>query len=69
MKNDLQRKVINVDKSNLIPLWTVKELDDCILKLSLFKNNVAFDVTGQTLSLGAKTPIGLQEQSSGITFN
>ena len=69
MKNNLQRKVINVDKSNLIPLWTVKELDDCILKLSLFKNNVAFDVTGQTLSLGAKTPIGLQEQSSGITFN
>lgn len=68
MKNDLPRQSINVDKENLIPLWTLKESDNVILKLALFKNSVTFDITGQTIRLGAKTTKGLKEQIDGFTI-
>jgi lysophospholipase L1-like esterase len=69
MINDLPRKTLNVDRSNLLPLYTLKEHDDVILKLALFKNSVSFDITGQTIRLGAKTSAGLKEQNEGFTID
>lgn len=68
MINETQRKAINVDKPNLIPLWTFKQNDDAVLNISLFKESVMFDVTGQTIRLGAKTSNGLKEQIDGFTI-
>lgn len=69
MKNITLRKNINVDKPNLIPIFNLKEDDDAIIKLALFKNSIEFDVTGQTLRLGAKTSKGLIEQLDGFTID
>lgn len=56
MLNESARKTINVDKSNLMPLWTFKQEDDALLLLSLYKDSVSFDITGQTVKLGIKRP-------------
>lgn len=69
MKNESIRKVINVDKPNYAPLFEFKELDNAVIRLSLFKDSVEFDITGQTVKLGAKTSKGLKEQSEGFTIN
>ncbi|MBC5627613.1 hypothetical protein H8S20_01755, partial [Clostridium sp. NSJ-6] len=69
MKNESIRKVINVDKPNYAPLFEFKELDNAVIRLSLFKDSVEFDITGQTLKLGAKTNDGLKEQTEGFTIN
>ena len=69
MKNESIRKVINVDKPNYAPLFEFKELDNVVLKLSLFKDSIEFDITGQTVKLGAKTSKGLKEQTEGFTIN
>ena len=69
MINEMIRKNINVDKSNILPIFTLKEGDNAILKLALFKNSIEFDVTGQTLRLGAKTSKGLIEQLDGFTVD
>ena len=69
MINETLRKKINVDKPNLIPIFNLKEDDDAILKLSLFKNSTEFDITGQTVRLGAKTKSGLIEQIDGFTIS
>ena len=69
MINETLRKNINVDKPNLIPIFNLKEDDDAILKLSLFKNSTEFDITGQTVRLGAKTKNGLLEQIDGFTIS
>lgn len=69
MKNESIRKVINVDKPNYVPLFEFKELDNAVIRLSLFKDSVEFDITGQTVKLGAKTSKGLKEQSEGFTIN
>ena len=66
MKNITLRKNINVDKPNLIPIFNLKEDDDAIIKLALFKNSIEFDVTTQTLRLGAKTSKGIIEQIGGL---
>ena len=68
MKNNTTRKTINVDKPNLIPLWTLKQEDDVILKLALFKEATPFNIAGQTIKLGAKTLKGLKEQIDGFTI-
>lgn len=68
MKNDTPRKIINVDKPNLMPLWTLKQDDDVTLKLSLFKESIPFNITGQKIRLGAKTLKGLKEQIDGFTI-
>ena len=52
MKNESTRKVINVDKLNYSPVWSFKQEDDGVLKLSLFKGSTALDLTGQTVKLG-----------------
>ena len=69
MKNESIRKTINVDKPNYAPLFEFKELDNAVIRLSLFKDSVEFDITGQTVKLGAKTSEGLKEQSEGFTIN
>ena len=69
MINETLRKNINVDKPNLIPIFNLKEDDDAILKLALFKNSVEFDVSSQTLRLGAKTSKALIEQIEGFTVD
>ena len=46
MKNNVNRKNINVDKQNIIPLWNFKQEDDAILKLALYKGAIPFDITG-----------------------
>ena len=69
MINETLRKNINVDKENILPISTFKEGDNALLKLALFKNSVEFDVTGQTVKLGAKTSKGLIEQIDGFTIS
>ena len=58
MLNNTTRKTINIDKTNLSPLWTFKQEDDGVILLSLFKNSTALDITGQTVKLGIKRPNG-----------
>lgn len=53
MKNESIRKIINVDKPNYSPIWSFKQEDDGVLRLSLFKGSTALDITGQTVKLGA----------------
>ena len=70
MKNNVNRKNINVDKQNIIPLWNFKQEDDAILKLALYKGAIPFDITGQTIVLGAKRPNNtVVEQTNGFTIN
>ena len=70
MKNNVNRKNINVDKQNIIPLWNFKQEDDAILKLALYKGAIPFDITGQTIVLGAKRPNNtVVEQTDGVTIN
>lgn len=69
MINDVARKSIHVDAANNIPIATVKEYDDFILKLALLKYNTPFDCTGQTATLGVKAPSGLFEQTTDIIIN
>ena len=69
MINETIRKNINVDADNIFPIFTLKEGDNAKIKVALFKNSVAFDVTGQTLRLGAKTSKGLIEQLDGFTVD
>ena len=70
MKNNVNRKNINVDKRNIIPLWKFKQEDDTILKLALYKKAIPFDITGQTIVLGAKRPNNsVVEQTDGFTIN
>lgn len=68
MKNNTLRKTINVDKPNLMTLWTLKQEDNVVLKLALFKEATPFNITGQTIRLGAKTLKGLKEQLDGFTI-
>ena len=69
MINETLRKNINVDKENILPISTFKEGDNAILKLALFKNSTEFDITGQTVRLGAKTKNNLIEQIDGFTIS
>ena len=70
MKNNVNRKNINVDKQNIIPLWNFKQEDDAILKLALYKGAIPFDITGQTIVLGAKRPNNsVVEQTDGFTIS
>ena len=69
MINETLRKNINVDKENILPISTFKEGDNAILKLALFKNSTEFDITEQTVRLGAKTKGGLIEQIDGFTIS
>ena len=70
MKNNVNRENINVDKQNIIPLWNFKQEDDVILKLALYKGAIPFDITGQTIVLGAKRPNNsVVEQTDGFTIS
>ena len=70
MKNETVRKVISVDKINYSPLFTFKQEDDVMLRLSLYKNSLPFDVTGQKIALGAKRQNGsLVQMLDGFTIN
>lgn len=67
MKNESIRKVINVDKPNFSTVWSFKQEDDGVLRLSLFKGSTALDITGQAIKLGVlradKTLVELEDQS------
>ena len=70
MKNESTRKIINVDKCNYSPIWTYKQEDDGVLKLSLFKGSTLLDITGQTIKLGAKRPDNsIIELTNGFKIN
>lgn len=69
MKNTLSRKSIFVDALNFIPVATVKQLDDVVLPLKLYKNNLPFDVTGQTLSLRIRKSNNETEELSNSNGN
>lgn len=70
MKDKIKSTEINVNKENIIPIADVKQESQCVLTLELYKDNVAFDITGQTVKLGAKTADGnVQSQESGFTIN
>ena len=69
MKNTIIRKNLSVDKKIYYNLIEVKQDDDVILPLALFKNSVELDVTGQILKLGVNSPSGLIEQTDGFIIN
>lgn len=73
MKNESTRKVVNVDKPNYSPIWSFKQEDDGVLKLSLIKGSTSLDITGQTVKLGVvradKTLVELEDQSSFVINN
>lgn len=69
MVNEISRKILNVEKTNVMPICEVREFDNVILKLALYKNSTALDITGQTVRLGAKTSKGLIEQIDGFTIS
>ena len=70
MRDIIENKEIKVNERNIVPLAEVKEESDVTLNLELYKNNMPFDVTGQSIKLGALIngeTIG--KQSDGITIN
>ena len=70
MKNRSIRKIVNIDQVNHIPVWNFKQEDDGVLLLSLYNNSIPFDITGQTVSLGAKrSDKAVIEQIDGFTIN
>lgn len=70
MRDIIENKEIKVNKKNIIPLAEVKEESDVTLNLELYKNNMPFDVTGQSIKLGLLINNELiGEQSDGITIN
>lgn len=70
MRNIIENKEIKVNEKNIIPLAEVKEESDVTLNLELYKNNIPFDVTGQSIKLGLLINNELiGEQSDGITIN
>lgn len=70
MRNIIENKEIKVNERNIIPLAEVKEESDVTLNLELYKNNMPFDVTNQSIKLGVLINNELiGEQSDGITIN
>lgn len=70
MRDIIENKEIKVNEKNIIPLAEVKEESDVTLNLELYKNNIPFDVTGQSIKLGVLINNELiGEQSDGITIN
>lgn len=70
MKNIIRGININIDKVNYSPVATFKQEDSGVLSLELFKNGVPFDITGQTVKLGAYRPNGtVVEQIDGFNIN
>ena len=70
MRDIIENKEIKVNERNIIPLAEVKEESDVTLNLELYKNNIPFDVTGQSIKLGLLINNELiGEQSDGITIN
>ncbi len=70
MRDIIENKEIKVNERNIIPLAEVKEESDITLNLELYKNNIPFDVTGQSIKLGLLINNELiGEQSDGITIN
>ena len=70
MRDIIENKEIKVNEKNIIPLAEVKEESDVTLNLELYKNNMPFDVTGQSIKLGLLINNELiGEQSDGITIN
>lgn len=70
MRDIIENKEIKVNERNIIPLAEVKEESDVTLNLELYKNNMPFDVTGQSIKLGLLINNELiGEQSDGITIN
>ena len=70
MRDIIENKEIKVNERNIVPLAEIKEESDVTLNLELYKNNMPFDVTGQSIKLGALINgeiIG--KQSDGITIN
>lgn len=70
MRDIIENKEIKVNEKNIIPLAEIKEESDVTLNLELYKNNMPFDVTGQSIKLGLLINNELiGEQSDGITIN
>lgn len=68
MKNNVGSIRIDVDKVSYKPIATIKEQDDIILTLELYKNNVEFDVSTQSVSIAAKRGDKvIVEQNKNIT--
>lgn len=54
MRNNIGTKKIDIDKTNYTPIATIKQEDNVIMKLELYKDGEAFDITRQTVTLAAK---------------
>lgn len=70
MKNIESNKRIDVIKTNTTPVATFKQEDKGVLVLELFRNGAPFDITGQTITLGAYRPNRtVVEQIDGFNIN
>lgn len=70
MKNISEKKTIDVTGVNFSPIATFKQGDAAVLKLELFKNGEVFNITGQTVKLGAYRPNKtIVEQLDGFTID
>lgn len=70
MKDKIKSTEINVNKENIIPIADVKQESQCELNLKLFKDNIPFNISNQTVRLSALLPSGnKQEQFKNIKVN
>lgn len=70
MRDIIENKEINVNEINIIPLATIKQENQCVLTLDLFKDSIPFEVENQTIKLSALLPSGIkQEQTENINVN
>lgn len=70
MRNIDRENNIDVNAINYSPIATFKQGDNATLELTLFKNGQEFDITGQTITLGAYRPNNtVIEQIDGFTIN
>lgn len=70
MKNTKKGINLNVDAVNYAPIATFKQEDNASLELILYKDGEVFNITGQTVKLGAYRPNKtIVEQLDGFTID
>ncbi|BFK81498.1 hypothetical protein I3900191A7_16430 [Clostridium baratii] len=70
MKNIKKGIDLNIDVVNYAPITTLKQEDNATLELNLYKDGEEFNITGQTVKLGAYRPNKtIVEQLDGFTID
>lgn len=68
MKNVIRNKSLLMDNYNENIIRSIKQYDDVVLTLLLYKDSLPFDLTNQTVSFGVLKPDDTEKEYSGIGY-